>query len=127
MKKRIKVIIILIVIVLLSIGGIIAYNKYQAYLEEERIKNAIIKIDFIDPLEVEFNKDIKLRDLIIDINGELIDYFKIDTSVVGEKVVSFRYINEEDIKVPYKFNLKVVDKTPPIIWLNDRYYVNVGT
>ena len=122
-----KVIIILIILSLLAVGGIYGYKKYMAYLEEERIKNAIIKIDFIDPLEVEFNKEIKLSDLITSINGELIDDFKIDTSKVGEKVINFKYINEENIKVPYKFNLKIIDNTPPVIWLNEVYSVNVGT
>lgn len=127
MKKGMKSVLIIIVLVSLVIGGVFAYHKYQEYLEEERIKNAIIKIDYINPLEVEFNKEIKLSDLIISINGTLIDDFKIDTSVVGEKEISFKYINEENIKVPRTINLKVVDKIPPVIWLSDTYKINVGT
>ena len=127
MKKDVKYILISSSLIILIISGIWGYFKYQKYLEEERIKNAIIKIDFIDPLEIEFNKDVKLSDLILNINGELIDDFVIDTSVVGEKEVNFKYINEENIKVPYKFRLKIVDKTPPVIWLNDTYQINVGT
>jgi len=123
MKKGLLILLVAIII----ITGIYGYNKYMEYLEEERIRNAIIKIDFIDPLEIEFNKEIKLSDLIESINGDLIDDFKIDTSVVETKEISFQYINEEEIKVPYKFNLKIVDKTPPTIWLNDTYTVNVGT
>lgn len=127
MKKIVKVILKLLIIIALIIGGIFAYKKYMEYLEEERIKNAIIKIDFITPLEIEYNKEIKLSDLIISINGELIDDFKIDTSIVGEKEINFKYINEENIKVPYKFKLNIVDKTQPILWLSDVYSVNVGT
>jgi len=127
MKKGIKIIILFIVVVLLVVGGVYGYKKYMEYLEEERIKNAIIKIDFINPLEVEYNKEIKLSNLITSINGELIDDFKIDTSKVGTKEISFKYINEEDLKVPYKFTLNIVDKTAPILWLTDVYSVNVGT
>jgi GH25 family lysozyme M1 (1,4-beta-N-acetylmuramidase) len=127
MKKGIKIIILVIIVVLLVIGGIYGYKKYMEYLEEERIRNAIIKIDFINPLEVEYNKEIKLSNLITSINGELIDDFKIDTSKVGTKEISFKYINEEDLKVPYKFTLNIVDKTRPILWLTDVYSVNVGT
>ena len=127
MKKVVKVILIILIFIALIIGGIFAYKKYMEYLEEERIKNAIIKIDYINPLEIEYNKEIKLSDLITSINGELIDDFKIDTSKVGEKEINFKYINEEDIKVPIKFTLKIVDKTPPILWLSDVYSVNVGT
>ncbi len=127
MKKGIKIIIKLIIIGLIVYGGYYAYQRYMEYLEEERIKNAIVKIDYINPLEIEYNKEIKLSDLITSINGELIDDFKIDTSKVGEKEINFKYINEEDIKVPIKFTLKIVDKTPPILWLSDVYSVNVGT
>lgn len=126
MKRILKILLIIIFIAILGYGGYFAYQKYMDYKEEQRIKNAIIKIDFINPLEVNFNSEIKLSDLITSINGILIDDFKIDTSVVGEKEISFKYINEEDIKIPYKFKLQVVDKVPPVIWLNDTYKVDVG-
>ena len=121
-----KKIIIILIIIILGIGGYFGYRKYQEWREEERIRNAIVKIDYINPLEVEFNTDVKLSDLIVNINGKLIDDYKIDTSIVGEKELSFKYINEEDITVPRTFKLKIVDKTPPVIWLNDIYTVNVG-
>ena len=127
MKKGIKFILLIILVIGLILGGKYAYQKYEEYKEAERIRNAIIKIDFIEPLEVEFNKEIKLSDLITSINGTLIDDFKIDTSVVGKKEINFKYINEEDIKVPYKFSITVVDKIPPVIWLGNSYSVNVGT
>ena len=93
MRKWVKILIILFIAVLLGIGGYFGYKKYQDYLEEERIKNAIIKIDFIEPLEVEFNSDVKLSDLIVSINGELISDFVIDTKKVGEQEINFKYIN----------------------------------
>ena len=127
MKKGIKIIISLIIIAIITYGAYYGYNKYMEYLEEERIKNAIVKIEYINPLEIEYNKEIKLSDLITSINGTLIDDFSIDTSKVGKKEINFKYINEEDIKVPIKFTLSIVDKTKPIIWLSDVYSVNVGT
>ena len=127
MKKVIKIIIIVVLLIIFVVGGILAYHKYQEYLEEERIKNAIVKIEYLNPLEIEFNKKIKLSDLIVNINGTLIDDFIIDTSIVGEKEINYKYINEENIKVPHKFILKIVDKTPPVIWLSDTYKVTVGS
>ena len=121
-----KLIIFLIVIIGLSIGGYFGVKKYLAWREEERIRNAIVKINYIDPLEVELDSDIKLSDLIISINGNLLDDYIIDTSIVGDKELSFKYINEENITVPRTITLKVVDKVAPLIWLNDVYSVNVG-
>ena len=121
-----KIIVILILLVFVVFGSIFGYKKYTKWREEERIRNAIVKIEYINPLEVEFNSTIKLSDLIKSINGELIDDFFIDTSLVGDKEISFKYINEENITVPRSFTIKVLDKTPPLIWLNDSYTVDVG-
>ena len=121
-----KKIIILLIIVILGVGGYFGFKKYQEWREEERIRNAIIKIDYINPLELEFNTEAKLSDLIVSINGKLLDDYKIDTSVVGKKELHFKYINEEDITIPRSFTIDIVDKTPPVIWLTDSYTVTVG-
>ena len=126
MRKGIRKIIIIVVIFIIIIGGYFVYKKYKEYMEEQRIKNAIVKVELINPLEIEFKKNIKLSDLIKSINGKLINDFIINTDVIGEQEVSFEYINEEDIKVPYHFKLKIIDITPPVIWLNDTYSVTVG-
>ena len=126
MKKGLKYILILLTILVIGFLAYLGITKYLEYREEMRIKNAIIKVELIDPLEVEFNTDIKLSDLITSINGDLIDDFKINTKVVGKREIKFKYINEENIKVPYSFYVNVVDSVPPVIWLNDTYTVNVG-
>ena len=60
------------------------------------------------------------------INGKLIDDFTINTSKVGNIEINYKYINEEEITVPQKININVVDKIPPVVWLNDSYTVKVG-
>ena len=114
------------VVIVLGVGGYFGYKKYQEWLEEERIRNAIVKIEYINPLEVEFNTNVKLSDLMTSINGKLIDDFTINTSKVGNIEINYKYINEEEITVPQKININVVDKIPPVVWLNDSYTVKVG-
>lgn len=121
-----KKIIIILIIVVLGIGGYFGYKKYKEWREEERIRNAIVKIEYISPLEVEFNTELKLSNLIVSINGKLLDDYEIDTSVVGTKELKYKYVNEEDITVPQKVTIKIVDKTSPVIWLTDSYTVTVG-
>lgn len=120
-----KIISIVVIIVFISIG-IISLIKYFDYKEEQRIKNAIIKVELIDNLDIEFNSKVYLSDLLTSINGELIKDYKIDTLSLGVKKIKFKYINEEKIKVPYEFSINIVDKTPPIIWLSSSLSLNVG-
>ena len=118
---------IILSIIILGIIAYFGYEKYQDYLEEERIRNAIIKVELVENLEIEFKSDVQLSDLIQSINGTLCDDFKIDTGKIASQEILFYFVNEEGIKVPYKFNIKVVDKTPPVIWLGEKYTVKVGT
>lgn len=123
MNKKLLIITIIMGLLMILTG---IFFWYQDYKEKERIKNAIIKVDLIDNLEIEFNEKIYLSDLIESINGNLCKNYIIDTNVLGEKLVKFYFINEEDIKVPYEFTIKIVDKIPPLVWLNSTYTINVG-
>ena len=121
-----KIIVIIILTIVFIISGIFGYKEYTKWREEERIRNAIVKIEYINPLEIEFNKSYKLSDLIRNINGTLIDDFIINTEKVGNLELNYKYINEENITVPQKIIVKIVDNTPPVIWLTDSYTVNLG-
>ncbi len=120
MKK--KLIIILVCIVILSallIGGISFYQKW-------RIDHAIIKVELKNNLELEVYSKVRLKDLIQSINGKIEKNFEIDTTVLGKKTIEFSYVNEEHIKVPYKFQVEIVDRTPPVISLYHTYSVEIG-
>lgn len=118
-KKNIIIIVCLLVIAI-SIGSYFLIN----YL---RVKNAVIKVTLDDTLETEFLSDVKVSDFISDINGTIVDDYVIDTSKVGLKQVEFEYINEDNIKVKYVYEINIVDNVAPLIWLNNSYTVNVGS
>ena len=106
MKKRI--IIILLAILLVTIPTIIlAYKKY-------RIDHAI-KIVELSRDKIEVFEKIKLKDLISNINGTLIENPKVDTETIGKKEIKFKYINDDKIKVDYTISVEIIDTTPPII------------
>ena len=108
MKKIFKIFISIIIIIGLMLLG---YKLYINY----RIKNAIIKVELIDNLDIEVYSKVKLKDLIKKINGKIIKNKRINTSKLGNQEIEFEYINEENLKVPYKININIVDKTPPLI------------
>ncbi|MBR3229762.1 MAG: hypothetical protein IKF91_02935 [Bacilli bacterium] len=103
-----KIILITIIILLIGLSG---YKLYQEY----RIKHAKIKVDLIDNLDIEVYSDIKLKDLIKNINGKIIKNKAINTKKLGKKEIKFKYINEENIKVNYTFEINIVDNTKPLI------------
>ena len=124
-KTKRKIIIILIIVLVLFIipisifFGIKEYNKWL-------IKNAEIIVELNDNLEVEVFSEAKLSDFIKSINGTLIDDFEINTTEVGTRPINFEYINDDDIKVSYKFNIDVVDKVPPLIYSYSSLSVTKG-
>ena len=108
--KRLTIVLVAIFIILLGlIGGFAKIINYY------RVKNATVRVVLSEPLKVEVYSDVKIEDFIEEINGELIDNKKIDTTKIGKKEIEFEYINEDGIKVPYSYSLDIIDETKPII------------
>ena len=120
MKKIIKIIISLILFIIITITG---YNLYMDY----RIKHAKIKVELVDNLNIEIYSDIKLKDLIKNINGEILKNKKINTTKLGKQEITFKYINEENLKISYSFDINIVDITPPLISYNKNITLYKGT
>ena len=120
MKKKIIIIILVILgITLLTIGGIIFYNKW-------RIANAKIIVELQENLQIEVFSKAKLSDFIKSINGQLEDDFEINTTVVGKKPITFNYTNDDNIKVSYSFDVEVIDIIPPLIFSSSSLTVTKG-
>lgn len=118
-KKVIIIIVIILLLVLLAIATIFLYNNW-------RIANAKIFVSLEDNLQVEVFTKSKLSDFIKSINGKFIDDFTINTTTIGTKPIKFNYINDDNIEVSYSFNVEVVDKTPPMLFLSTSLSVNKG-
>lgn len=118
-----KIIILFIIIIILVLGGIFGYKAYINYKIEHAEKIVILQKDKIDVFE-----NIKLKDLIKEINGELEENPKIKTTKIGKYKLKFKYyIPEEKITVPYEIEYEVVDSIPPIISMINSKTVTVGT
>ena len=118
MKKYIIIITTIILIITLSIFG---YNFYKKYQVEHAVKIVKLSTDKVNLFE-----EVHLKDLISDINGTLIEDKTIDTTKTGEIEISFEYITDKKIKVPYTIKIKVIDSTPPLIKTFSRYTTEVG-
>ena len=134
-KKRIVIIVILFFLILnaILIFGIIIprlndrKERIVKQKELEIIKNAKIEVDLVDDLNISFASDLKVSDMIESINGNIVEDKKINTGTLGVKKVKFEFINEENIKVPYEYNVNVFDDVAPLIWMGGSLSLEKGS
>ena len=108
MKNIKKIITIILLLLILIIISLFLYNDY-------RVKHAKIDVKTVDNLDIEVYSEVKLKDLIKSINGKLLKNETINTKKTGKQTIKFEYINDENIKVPYSFDINIVDTTAPIL------------
>lgn len=119
MKKKTKIIIFLILLVVIgSIGGF-AYYIYTS-------KKLLVKIN--NNIEVSINDEVYNTDYIkVIANGEIITKKeKIDTTKVGEQVITIKvkdYFNKEQ---EYSYKVNVYDKEAPIITFKKELTTDYG-
>ncbi len=122
MKKK-KIILIMIgLIILIGLSLFLGKRLFQ-YL---RIKYAKIEVTLTQDLTLPFTESKKVSDFILSINGEILDDYVIDSTSLGEKDVAFTFKNDDGIVVSYRYQIKVVDNVPPVVWLNSSYSIQKG-
>ena len=119
MNKKIIITFSSILVLLMALGVIHCYKEYRVEHAEKIVK---LRTD-----EVEVFEQVKLKDLIQNINGKILKNKKIDTTKIGIQEITFEYITDKKIRVPYTIHIKVVDKIPPIIYQPSAYSVTVNT
>ena len=119
-KKLILIICIVVGIILLSVGGFLLYK----YIE---IKNAVVKVVLKDNLEADFADTLRVSSFIESINGKIVDDYYLNTDSLGKKKIDFEYINDDGIKIKYNYEINVVDREAPLIWLGKSYNVTMGS
>ena len=119
-KKLILIICIVVGIILLSVGGFLLYK----YIE---IKNAVVKVVLKDNLEATFADTLRVSSFIESINGKIVDDYYLNTDSLGKKKIDFEYINDDGIKIKYNYEINVVDREAPLIWLDKSYNVTRGS
>ena len=119
-KKLILIISIAVGVILLSVGGFLLY-KYT------EIKNAVVKVVLKDNLEADFADTLRVSSFIESINGKIVDDYYLNTDSLGKKKIDFEYINDDGIKIKYNYEINVVDREAPLIWLGKSYNVTRGS
>lgn len=119
MKRKTKFIIFLILLgAIVSIGGF-AYYIYTS-------KKLLVKIN--NNIEVSINNEVYNTDYIkIIANGEIITKKeKIDTTKVGEQVITIKVKDHFNKEKEYSYKLNVYDKEPPVITFKKELITDYG-
>jgi GH25 family lysozyme M1 (1,4-beta-N-acetylmuramidase)/aspartate carbamoyltransferase regulatory subunit len=85
-----------------------------------------IEVTLQEDLTCEFLEEKKVSDYIVSLNGEIVDDYTIDTTSIGEKEVTFNFINDDGFNISYKYNINIVDNTSPVIWMGNSYTITQG-
>ena len=119
-RKVLKIGVIVISIIVLLIAFFLLYR----YI---RIKTARVEIVLKTDRQVTFLDDVKVSSFIESINGKIVDDYKIDTTKIGSQNIEFTFINDQNIKLNYSYELSVIDDEAPLIWLGKSYNVTRGS
>lgn len=115
---------IIVITLLCSIAIIMFLIWLYHYL---RIKNARIEVVLKNNLTAEFTEEKNVSDFIESINGNIIDDYVIDTTSLGKKEIKFQFKNDQNIIVPYEYEIEVIDTVQPVVWLSNVYQVTKGS
>lgn len=116
-KNKTRLLIILVFVLLIFL---IIYLDNRVWDDN---KSFALKKD----LKVTVYSNKKISDFIKNIDGKIINDNKIDTNSLGNKKISFIYLNKHGKKRRGTFTIKVIDDVKPIIWLSSIYYVKKGS
>ena len=111
-ENKVIVIIMMILIVALVAGGYF----YQQYMKKKELENRL-NVTLKEDLKVQINEEYVLSSFVKEIrNGELLNSEEIvDTSKLGEQVVTLKLKNKDGIEEEYKFKIEVIDNEKPVI------------
>lgn len=83
-------------------------------------------IILIDDLTCFYREKINVSHFIDKMDGELLDDYLVDTSLVGRKRIEIQYKNRYGFVEQKRFDIEVIDDVAPVIVVNNPYIVKVG-
>lgn len=125
MKKKVIIISVVIIFVLLLVFTFFYFNHRRKV--EKIIKDAKLEVVLVDDLTVEFLDKKKVSSFISSINGKIVDDYEIDTSSLGKKDISFEFITDNGVKIPYQYQINIVDTVPPVAFIGNTYRIKKGS
>lgn len=123
MKKNIIKASIILITIILFVLLIFVLISFIGFI---RIKTAKIEVNLNDNLTMNFLEEKKISDFIDSINGKIVNDKLINSTKIGKQKISFEFVNDDGIKVPYEYEIEIIDNVAPIIWLSNSYTIYKG-
>ncbi len=107
---------------ILLISGAILLTTGIFYTKKNQIT-----IKLKDNLAMEVYDKKKVSSFIEEIDGKIINDYQIDSTKLGKKKITFQYINNDNKKGSFSYNIEVVDTKAPLVWLAEQYSLPVNS
>ena len=125
MNKKVIFIIIMTIVAILTLISLFVVFKIEEDRKLEMAEDEVA-VTFRDNLTFEFASKVKLSDCIMNLNGELIDDFYINTTTIGENKINFQYKSQRNKLKTREFTINVVDTVAPEVFMSNTLTITVG-
>ena len=125
MNKKVIFIIIMTIVAILTLISLFVVFKIEEDRKLEMAEDEVA-VTFRDNLTFEFASKVKLSDCILNLNGELIDDFYINTTTIGENKINFQYKSQRNKLKTREFTINVVDTVAPEVFMSNTLTITVG-
>ena len=117
-----------LIIMIMCLTLIAGCGKKETTEVEEEPEKVQISVELED-VEVEVNGDVTNTQGVINVfNGEIVSQEeKVDTSVLGEKIITIIAKDLDGEEKEFSYKVKVVDTTPPVITYKESLSTTAGT
>ena len=117
-----------LIIMIMCLTLIVGCGKKETTEVKEEPEKVQISVELED-VEVEVNGEVTNTQGVINVfNGEIVSQEeKVDTSVLGEKIITIIAKDLDGEEKEFSYKVKVVDTTPPVITYKESLSTTVGT
>ena len=123
-RRTLRFVIGIVLLVILIIVSIVVMYHFVFKHRYEEVAN---EVTYIKDLQIPFNSDIYINDLIRTKKGTVVKNIKVNTTKLGKNTATYKYIGTNKKEVELKVDYEVIDITKPTIWLGASYSVTKGS
>ncbi|MBO4245208.1 MAG: glycoside hydrolase family 25 protein [Bacilli bacterium] len=124
-RKRLRFLIVGAIILIIAI--IVTLFTINHFKSKRQYKEALNEVTYVENLQIPFNSETNIKDLISTAKGKVVDNVKVNTTNLGKNTVTYQYLSSNNEEVTLTLDYEVIDITKPTIWLGASYSTTKGS